>query len=643
MNAPEESSPDTLGEPPARETIPERLRALLEDHRAWLDSGRTAGRCADLREADLRGIDLRGAVLRGAQFQQADLTGAQLQGADLAGAVFFEANLRDAVLRDADLSEADLSGARGLLGGQLGGANLSGAQLPAGFEKFEGLDIVAEVSKNTQTLFTSIVLVCGYTWLTIASTTDAQLLNNAAPPSSRLPILGIDIPLVRFYAAAPLLLLCLYVYFHLGLQRLWEELADLPAVFPDGRALDKKAYPWLLNVLVRAHAPRLAGHRSHLSRWQARISVLLAWGLVPLTILVLWGRYLRGHDWDVTALHIALLGVVGGSGAAFLRLAARTLRGSERRPFLWNRAWKDARARGAGVAVALIGVMYLLSLGVIEGINPELADRLADQSIIQRTASKYTSIDVRRWVPVVLAHLGYSSSAMLDDVSLSTRPSNWSPAKPELDAVRGADLEGRNLRFAKAYNAFCINTYLRGADLRWSDFREADLRRADLRSALLGGANLRSAKLQEADLRYADLREVRLKDALLDKAVLNDADLKGANLCDARMPGANLSGADLRGGNLQGTKLHPFREDDTGLLKRTLLCNTQLQGADLSGADLTGADLQGADLRGAILRGANLTDVTGLTRQQLETVVIDDQTLLPAYLRILAWTSTDRH
>src|SRR5207302_7749231 len=130
---------------------------------------------------------------------------------------------------------------------------------------------VADASRSTQSLLTSILLACAYAWLTVASTTDAQLLNNAAPPSSRLPILGTDIPLVRFYAVAPLLLLCLYVYFHLGLQRLWEELADLPAVFPDGRPLDKKAYPWLMNVLVRAHAARLKENRSHLSRWQGRI------------------------------------------------------------------------------------------------------------------------------------------------------------------------------------------------------------------------------------------------------------------------------------------------------------------------------------------------------------------------------------
>ncbi len=96
-----------------------------------------------------------------------------------------------------------------------------------------------------------MLLGCAYAWLTIATTTDARLLTNSA--SSPLPIIGTDIPIAWFYWAAPVLLLGLYSYFHLYLQRLWEGLSELPAVFPDGKALHKNAYPWLLNGLVRAH------------------------------------------------------------------------------------------------------------------------------------------------------------------------------------------------------------------------------------------------------------------------------------------------------------------------------------------------------------------------------------------------------
>src|SRR5262249_24863975 len=154
------------------------------------------------------------------------------------------------------------------------------------------------------------------------------------------------------------------------LQRLWEELGELPALFPDGRPLDKKAYPWLLNILVRTHAPRLRSMRSTLTSCQAAISVLLAWGLVPLTIVVLWGRYLRAHDWWVTIIQVIVLALSIGTALGFRRLAAAALRGAERRAFQWRRAWRDARARGLFVSLGAAAVLAILSYGAIEGYNP---------------------------------------------------------------------------------------------------------------------------------------------------------------------------------------------------------------------------------------------------------------------------------
>src|SRR5262249_19626366 len=82
--------------------------------------------------------------------------------------------------------------------------------------------------------------------------------------------------------------------------------------------------------------------------------------------------------------------------------------------------------------------------------------------------------DVRRWLPPVLGRLGLSTSALLNDANLSIKPANWSPANPEmLDAVRGGDLERRDLRHALGFNAFGVNSYLMEADLPWADLPEA--------------------------------------------------------------------------------------------------------------------------------------------------------------------------
>ena len=72
----------------------EELRAVLENHRKWLEDD--GGERANLRDADLRGANLRFSDL-----ENADLSGADLRDADL----------RSTDLRGANLEHADLCGA----------------------------------------------------------------------------------------------------------------------------------------------------------------------------------------------------------------------------------------------------------------------------------------------------------------------------------------------------------------------------------------------------------------------------------------------------------------------------------------------------------------------------------------------------
>jgi uncharacterized protein YjbI with pentapeptide repeats len=90
-------------------------------------------------------------------------------------------------------------------------------------------------------------------------------------------------------------------------------------------------------------------------------------------------------------------------------------------------------------------------------------------------------------------------------------------------------------------------------------------------------------------------------------AYLQEADLHGANLQDADLEGARLSVADLMCANLRR--------------------------ANLRNADFWMADLKDAILQGADLQGANLSDVTNLTQQQVDSAVISETTVLPAGLR----------
>jgi uncharacterized protein YjbI with pentapeptide repeats len=453
---------------------------------------------ANLQGANLQGVDLRRACLREANLVQANLRNAELQGTDFQGS-----NLQDAILHQANLRDADFTGTTGLTGRQLAGSVVTGARLPETLHTFAGLTSVRDLARQARRLFVLLLLGCALAWLVIAATTDAMLLTNA--PAALLPSLHTPLPSGGFYKVVPLVLLGLYVYFHLYMQRLWEELASLPAVFPDGRPLDQAAYPWLLHGLVRAHFGRLQSERPPLSRLQVGIAIGLVWWVVPATLWLFWLRYLVCHDWVVTTFHITLLVAAIGFAVLFQGLARTLLRGHV-----------VGRYKHGAVALMLAFsidvVLSFLSFGALMGIPPHLYT--ANQSQ-QRLVPSLGAADIRRLVPRLLALIDYSPFANLAEVEVSTRLAPLTGQGREiLMLVKGAALKDRNLRYTNALHAFLVNADLRGADLLG-----ADLRQADLRGARLEGARLHGTNLQGADLTYATgLSREQLASAWIDAA-----------------------------------------------------------------------------------------------------------------------------
>jgi hypothetical protein len=77
--------------------------------------------------------------------------------------------------------------------------------------------------------------------------------------SSPLPIIQTEIPIAGFFWVTPFLLLCLYFWFHVSLQECWRSLSQMPAFFPDGKSLDEKVYPWIIEGLLRENFSLLKG------------------------------------------------------------------------------------------------------------------------------------------------------------------------------------------------------------------------------------------------------------------------------------------------------------------------------------------------------------------------------------------------
>ena len=588
-----------------------------------------------MRGANLQGANLRSAKLsRSSILREASLRDVDLSGADLQHVNFEDADLCGANLREANLQGADLSSVTGgLRTEQLAGVDLSGAKLPKQLETlYDKLENVKGISESARKIFLTVLAGCLYCWLTIATTTDVNLITNRA--SSPLPIIQTAIPIVGFYVVVPLLVLCVYFYFHFYLQKLWEELGSLPAVFHDGRPLHTKVDPWLLNDLVRSHLPKLNLDRPFLSYLQLWISVLLAWWVVPITMFLFWGRYLRRHEQIGTAFHVVLLVLSIVAAVCLYRLAVATLRGAERKGFAWKRTLTSRRTyQTAAIAVAAGIVFGLVSVGAIRGVRldkpifgiqmPRSEKQWEDLPEMpwEKWWEKAKADGRWTWVPRAMALIGNPPFANLDGAEVSQKKPNWTSKKTDndnddLDSVIRAQLRGANLRYASAERAFFAGADLDEADLTGADLGGAKLSIADLWDANLTFANLSRADLSHANLSRADLSGANLIDTDLTEADLKDADLTHAILVSARLSGANLTEADLTEARLSDANLTKADLTDANLTEADLtdanlsgayLSDANLSGAYLSGADLTHANLSGADLSHANLVGADLS------------------------------------
>jgi uncharacterized protein YjbI with pentapeptide repeats len=616
------------------------LREVLENHALWLDFSGESGIRADFSGKNLAYADLVDACLSDAIFNKTNLKGADLTLSDLRGAALVQAHLVDAnllgtQLQHANLQAADMRNSTGLQSTQLAGSNLFGAFLPESTSPYEGLRLVREMARKAAWLVGLTLLLNGLVWLRIFTTRDSQLVkNSSALPYSMLPT---TLPFIPFYLFGPVIILSLYLCFHLFMQHLWDGIAQLPAIFPDGKRLDARL-PWFARWSARAHFKWLRSSQSPLGFLEAAISILLLYWVVPATVLLFWARYMTLEDLRGTTLHILL--VVGAIAAAmnFPKMVGKAFAADSPRTSSVQKFSMGKTALIFKAVPLVIGLLlFLLSIGTYLGVPHDY-----------HSAPQWPAPAFRTWAPDVLWTFGYNPFAQLTEVEVSTKPPGWTGRDEEIALVKGANLNGLSLRYMQAYGVFLVKAHLWRTDLRSAylseaDLRESNLRQVDLRYAVLDRARLTRAVLPEADLRNTILDRVDFRDANLSFALLSDAtlldatldganlyksdlhsallqraDLKKADLREANLENANLTMANLGGAYLVSTNLINARLKNADL-SQTILTDTILRKSDLSGAHLQSAVLRGTDLSGANLQGADLRGAEGLTAVQVCT------------------------
>jgi uncharacterized protein YjbI with pentapeptide repeats len=567
-----------------------------------------------------------------------DLSKANLRGASLNYAVFANTDLHGTVLVNCVLHNVDLKAARGLRAYQLLGADLTVAALPDAIEEsLKSLPGVDESAKNSRKLFLTMLIACLYCWLTILSTTDAAILLGAS--SLALPIVQTPIPVVASFLAAPVLVLVVYIYLHFSLQHLWELLATLPAIFPDGRPLHERAYPWFMNSLVRTRFPILEKDAPLLPRFQVFCARALAWWTVPFTLLAFWLRFLVRHRWGFTAFQIGLIVLGVWLASRFWAIAVDTLDGVPAMRGKWYRSLLQRR-----LLRTYLSPLLVLALTAFASVSAFSGDSGRGREVVRTVLEKF----------------GWSRLANLREASLSAKPPNW-PTE-DWRAVKGGQLSDIVLRNVDAEGSFGVNADLSWADLRGSHFTRADLRGANLSAAKLDGATFYGADLRGADLDAtnpeASFRRANLQGAKIGgKLRRNDRLFEATNWMFAffdnpekwKLPADHYDRvlrrdfSDYDFDDVIST--HSFSQHDmsevdlsAANLQRTNFGGIWLRNANLSGADLQGANLRSTDLSQtsltmADLRSADLTGAEGLTLAQIRSAIIDKSTHLPDYLQ----------
>jgi len=617
------------------------LDEKLASHREWVESHGLAGTRADLSGAELEAADLISVNLRMADLHDANLRAADMLLADLRDACLVRADLEESCLVGANLEGANLEGASletamGLVPRQLAGANLRDALLAPGLMEFEAETRFARNARQAHRYFGAMTITSVLSWLLIWKTRDAQLVTDSAV----LPFLhsqkaAAALPIAESYLIIPAALFVFYLLFHFHLQRLWESVEELPAIFPDGHPLGDEE-PAIILGLLRTHFRWMNPDPTSTRLVERGTSVLFAYGIVPATLLLFWARYLTRQEIHGTILQTILAVVAGG-----MSIHAITKVG--RRPERWEleRTWTQrlvARIKAISpVSVSAVCglVLLLISVGTIAGVPHDRA-----------RAPRYGPANIRRWAPTIFWWLGYDPFADLTEMSLSARPATWHVDDDLVPSVDGARLNDVHLRYAQAYGVFLANAHmlhanLEGAFLSQADLRGADLGQSNLRYAVLDQAHMYHANfdrsnLDGADLRRADLRGVNLSHSSLHDTILEDARLEGASLYTSRLDGAtlnraNLEKTDLRDAYMAGTHMDHADLQNAYLWSATMtgadlggaqfggaiLIDADLRGANLGGAQFSGAVLNNANLGGTSLDGANMRGAFGLTASQV--------------------------
>jgi uncharacterized protein YjbI with pentapeptide repeats len=467
---------------------------------------------------------------------------------------------------------------------------------PVAFDD-DGIKRVQDIIRNARATWFALLGALVFAAITLASVKDVSFFVNTV--ETKLPLVGISVPVVSFFWAGSLLIAALYAYFHLYLELLWQALGDAPARVKE-RPLADRIEPWIVSDTALRLRDRLRGAEGDARAGRKRpmhlaadiVSLGLVWFFGLAVIGWFWWRSMPKHE----PLFTLFLGVVFVA-ALWVFLSS-----------LWS-AWSNLADRVARwrwepwFLAAMLGIFCVTLVRTGKPTGREFVTQILYPAPADLREIVFTE-KPRDWQGKEIAEAEFRIRWCRE----RGEPKCANPLAIENRVFLEAEEKAFQGAWKERWRAL-LHTFpkpdLRNADLRGADLALSELEGINLENANLEGANIESVRLDAANLKDANLNNADLFSSSVEGAILGGARLRNAQLSATKLDDSDLSSADLRDANLVGAQLN-FAFLFHANLKEADLRGAQLKGANLAGANLTDADLGSANFEDAFLGQANL-------------------------------------
>ena len=480
-------------------------------------------------------------------------------------------------------------------------------------------------SEKNRNLFLFYLAAIAYILITVASTTDLDLL--LSEKLLILPILSVGIPLIYFYLLSSLLVLTLHfnllhnITEHLKKIKQWEKEEEKKNREPISSHL---MHPYIFDFAYLS----LPGRRDNASgRWDNILlysTSFLLYFLAPACLFCIQFRFSNYQNLLYSSWHFFFLladlyllilffkkqdSSYSKGSKSFIMIMLIFLIGAANfvivvmlqfnRSITWLEKPHEFTRRIAIPLKITILSNFTIPIGKLidEFIAPKITippgTRIQKQNLedIKITTIQNSTNETNAW------------EAYGENYDLSYRRlvfSDFSDSYMQKIVFNGAHLQSSRMLW----------THLQGADMWYAQMRDADMNNAELQGAdmsraELQGANMSNAELQGANMSNAELQGADMSSAKLQGANMINAQLQGANMINAQLQGADMRNAQLQGANMRNAQLQGA-DMNKAQLQGANMNNAQLQGADMNNAQLQGADMSNAQLQGADIEKANL-------------------------------------